>query len=182
MTEKDDPYVKLSSPFDSTCVICETEIKGNKGKLQDNGWNNFEIQAKRWQEIAIPSGDGKYIYTKLYDKIKNFDWAQEFAHLSYRTNLRTKVDIYAKRYAETEGDSESGMDISQNESTSSKISVKRKSIDQEKLCFVCQEKRNSDNFPLNQGGLRRCTEERAGNRIKGTLMQIWKFPYMFVFK
>ena len=49
----------------------------------------------------IPSGDGKDIYTKLY-KIKHFDWAQEFAHLSCRTNLRTKVAIYAKRYAETE--------------------------------------------------------------------------------
>ena len=42
--------------------------------------------------------------------------------------------------------------------------MKQKSI--EKLCFVCQEKRKSDNFPLNQGGLGRCTEERAGNRIK----------------
>ena len=166
MTEKDDPYLKLSSPFDSICVICETEIKGNKSKLQDNGWNNFKIQAKRWQEITIPSGDSKYIYTKLYDKIKNFDCAQGFAHLSCRTNLRTKVDIYAKRYAETEGDSESDRDISLNESTSLKISVKRKSIDKEKLCFVCQEKRKSDNFPLNQGGLGRCTEERAGNRIK----------------
>ena len=124
MTEKGDQYLKLSSPFDSICVICETEIKGNKSKLQDNGWNNFKIQAKRWQEITIPSGDSKYIYTKLYDKIKNFDCAQRFAHLSCRTNLRTKVDIYAKRYAETEGNSESDMDISLNESTSSKISVK----------------------------------------------------------
>ena len=35
-----------------------------------------------------------------------------------------------------------------------------------KSCFACQEKRKPDNFPLNQGGLRRCTEERAGNRIK----------------
>ena len=73
MTEKDDPYLKLSSPFDSICVICETEIKGNKSKLQDNGWNNFKIQAKRWQEITIPSRDSKYIYTKLYDKIKKFE-------------------------------------------------------------------------------------------------------------
>ena len=154
MTEKDDPYLKLSSPFDSISVICETEIKGNKSKLQDNGWNNFKIQAKRWQEITIPSGDSKYIYTKLYDKIKKFDCAQGFAHLSCRTNLRTKVDIYAKRYAETEGNSVSNMDISLNESTSSKILVKRKSIDKE------------NNFPLNQGGLGRCTEERAGNRIK----------------
>ena len=65
MTEKGDQYLKLSSPFDSICVICETEIKGNKSKLQDNGWNNFKIQAKRWQEITIPSGDSKYIYAKL---------------------------------------------------------------------------------------------------------------------
>ena len=61
----------------------------------------------------------KYIYTKLYDKIKKFDCTQGFAHLLCRTNLRTKVDIYAKRYAEAEDDSESGMDISLNESTSS---------------------------------------------------------------
>ena len=51
-------------------------------------------------------------------------------------------------------------------STSSKISVKRKSIDKEKLCFVCREKRMSDSFILNQGGLERCTEERAGNQTK----------------
>ena len=38
--------------------------------------------------------------------IKNFDCAQRFAHLSCRTNLRTKVDISAKRYAETEVKSE----------------------------------------------------------------------------
>ena len=158
MTEKVDPYLKLSSPFDSICVICKTEIKGNKSKPQGNGWNNFKIQAKRWQEITIPSGDSKYIYTRLYDNIKNFDCAQGFAHLSCRTNLTTKVDI--------EGNSESDMDISLNESTSSEISVKRKSIDKAKLCFVCQEKRKSDSFPLNQGGLGRCTEERAGNRIK----------------
>ena len=120
MTEKDNPYLKLSSPFDSICATCETEIKGNKSKLQDNGWNHFKIQAKRWEEITIPSGDSKYIYTKLYEKIKNFDCAQGFAHLPFCTNLRTKVDIYAKRYAETERNSES---------TSSKISVKRKSID-----------------------------------------------------
>ena len=89
------------------CVICETEIKGNKSKLQDNGWNNFKIQAKRWQEITIPSGDSKYIYTQLYDKIKIFDCAQGFPHLSCRTNLRTKVDIEAN--SETEGNSESGV-------------------------------------------------------------------------
>ena len=47
-----------------------------------------------------------------------------------------------------------------------KYQSNEKSINKEKLCFVCQEKRKSDNFPLNQGGLRRCTEERAGNRIK----------------
>ena len=29
-----------------------------------------------------------------------------------------------------------------------------------------KEKRKSDNFPLNQWGVGRCTEERAGNRIK----------------
>ena len=98
--------------------------------------------------------------------MKNFDCAQGFAHLSCHTNLRTKVDIIAKRYADTEGNSESDMGISLNESTSSNISVKRKSIDKEKLCFVCQEKRMSDNFRLNQGGLGRCTEERPGNRIK----------------
>ena len=86
--------------------------------------------------------------------------------MSCRTNLRTKVDIYTKRYAQTEGNSESDMDISLNESTSSKISVKRKSIDKDKLCFVSQEKRKSDTFRLNQGGLGRCTEERTGNRIK----------------
>ena len=96
MTEKADPYLKLSSPFDSICVICETEIKGNKSKLQDNGWNNFKIQAKRWQEITIPSGDSKYIYTKLYDKIKNFDCAQGFAHLSFRTNLEQKLTFMLK--------------------------------------------------------------------------------------
>ena len=33
MKEKADPYLKLSSPFDSICVICETELKGNKSKL-----------------------------------------------------------------------------------------------------------------------------------------------------
>ena len=27
MTEKDDPYLKLSSPFDSISVICETRSK-----------------------------------------------------------------------------------------------------------------------------------------------------------
>ena len=36
ISEKDDPYLKLSSPFDSIYVICETEIKGNKSKLQEN--------------------------------------------------------------------------------------------------------------------------------------------------
>ena len=145
MTERDDPYLKLSSPFDSICVICETEIKGNKSKLQDNGWNNFQIQVKRWQEIRIPSCDNKYIYTKLYDKRKKFfDCAQGFVHLSCCTNLRTKFDIYAKKHAETEGNSKSDMDISLNKSTSLKISAKRKSIDKEKLCFVCQEKRKTE--------------------------------------
>ena len=85
MTEKENPYLKLSSPFDSICG--ETEIKGNKSKLEHNGWNNFKIQAKRWHEMTIPSGDSKYIYTELYDKIKNFDYAQGFAHLSCCTNL-----------------------------------------------------------------------------------------------
>ena len=47
--------------FTSICVVCETEVKGNKSKLQDNSWNNFKTQAKRWQEITIPSGDSKYI-------------------------------------------------------------------------------------------------------------------------
>ena len=69
--------------------------------------------------------------------------------MSCRTNLRTKIDIYAKRYAETEGNSESNMGISLNESTSSKISIKQRSIDKGKFCFVCQKKRKSDNFPLN---------------------------------
>ena len=163
MTGKDDPYLKLSSSFDSICVICETEIKGNKSKLQDNSWNNFKIQAKRWQQITISSGDSKYIYTKLYDKIKNFDCAQEFAQLSCRTNLRTKVDIYAKRYAETEGDSESDMGISLNESTLSRISAKRKSIDKEKCVLFVKKNGSLIISPLTRVG--RCAEERAGNRI-----------------
>ena len=34
------------------------------------------------------------------------------------------------------------------------------------MSFVYQEKRKSDNFPLNQGELGKCTDERAGNRCK----------------
>ena len=49
MIEKHNPYLKLNSPFDSICVICKAEIKGSKSKLQDNGWNNFKIQAKRYK-------------------------------------------------------------------------------------------------------------------------------------
>ena len=96
-----------------TVFVFFARLRSKETNQNFNGWNNFKIKAKRWQEITIPSGDSKYIYTKLYDKIKNFDWAQGFAHLSYRAN------IYAKSYAEIEGDSESGMDISLNESTSS---------------------------------------------------------------
>ena len=92
-------------------------LRDRAQRKQIKTWNNFKIQTKRWQEIAIASGDSKYIYTKLYDKIKNFDCAQRFAHLPCHTNLRTKVVIYAERYAETEGDSEIDMDISLNEST-----------------------------------------------------------------
>ena len=79
-----------------TVFVFFARLRSKETNQNFNGWNNFKIKAKRWQEITIPSGDSKYIYTKLYDKIKNFDWAQGFAHLSYRTNLRTRVDIYAK--------------------------------------------------------------------------------------
>ena len=83
--------------------------------------------------------------------------------MSCRTNLRTKVDIYAKRYAETEGDSESDMGISLNESTLSKISAKRKSIDKEKcVLFV---KKNGSLIISHLTRVGRCAEERAGNRI-----------------
>ena len=141
MTEKDNPYLKLSSPFGSICVISKTKIKGNKLKPQGNGWKNLKIQAKRWQEITIPSGDSKYIYTQLYDKIKNFDCTQGFPHLSCRTNLRTKVDIEGN--SETEGNSESDMDISLNESASSKISVKRKNRLIRKSCVLFVKKNGS---------------------------------------
>ena len=52
MTGEDDPYLKLSSAFDSICVICKTEINGNKSKLQDNSWNNFGIILKTGKTMA----------------------------------------------------------------------------------------------------------------------------------
>ena len=61
MKEKADPHLKLSSSFDSICVICETEFKGNKSKLHGNGWNNFKIQAKRFQVVIANTYTQNYM-------------------------------------------------------------------------------------------------------------------------
>ena len=81
-----------------SCLIYEKGSVNEKGSLlKEKGWKTFLQQTKEWSEIAIPMTNGKYIYTKVFELIKDGTGANR-VHSQCRINFRTQRDKYRKRY------------------------------------------------------------------------------------
>ena len=97
--DSNEAVFPLRNPPDLSRLICERNFVNEKGSsLKEKGWETFVQQAKEWSEIAIPTTNEKYIYTKVFGFIKDGTGGSKIVHSQCRVNFRTKRDEFRKRY------------------------------------------------------------------------------------
>ena len=128
--------------------------------------NNIKEQAKDWSRLNFHFEDKIYPFTKVHEKTNPHEAANGKAHVSCRTCFKTHLERATKRYGfviETEP-SVAAVDSPEKDHCTSRRSVSQH-LTEKRLCFICNTKRVCENNPYYQGGIGRCTEERAANRL-----------------
>lgn len=162
-------YLNFMNPDGASCLLCEAVI-GNEKKTTfgDRGWDTLTEQARKWSILKIPPDDKSYAFTRVYKKIKDLQFATGFAHHTCRIKFRTKCELFQKRYGVIE-DVEESNESNDTEMVTSGSCNRRSigsSVKSKRICFICNEKRMSDDEnPYNQGGLARCCEDMSSKRI-----------------
>ena len=163
-------FISVQKEDDEKCLLCQCSIskKSKCTTFKDGGWLTLKEQAAQWSALNLLCEEKHYPLTKVNNKIKDTENAFGKAHVSCRTSFRTKIEWATSKYrVQQEGDGtepNQGEKIFHNNQGVSRRSVSRY-LTEKKLCFVCNSKRICDKNSYRQGGLGRCTEEKAAERL-----------------
>eukprot|EP00794_Sanderia_malayensis_P019707 gene19707-21653_t len=167
--DKSSSFLALNPDGEEKCLLCECILKKKEkaSLFKDEGWLNVQEQAKRWSKINVDSGDSKYPFTKVYERINN-NSAFGKAHTACRTSFRTKVENYEKKFGLVEDEEDNSVPDSSGESQKEDRVSRRFSsqhLKEKRLCFICNVKQSLDSNPYENGGLGRCERSKSANRL-----------------
>ena len=160
-------FLSLQNEDKEKCLLCEGALTTSSKctVFRNDGWVKLKEQAKDWSRLNVHFEDKIYPLIKVHEKINSKQDAYGKAHVSCRTSFRTHLERATKRY----GFVETEPNISTVDSPEKVPWVSRRSVGQhlaeKMLCFICNTKRICETSPYNQGGIGRCTEERAANKL-----------------
>ena len=167
------PFLSPNKPAGSTgvvCFACGNFIKGTQksSTIQEEGLVKFKEKAKEWERINIPPDVTEHNYTLVAAKLKGKTENENVVlHANCRsTFLGSKIERFKNKYKID--DSSKAKAVKEPKlkcpahATRTNIGTV-KSL--EKECFVCNDKRNCDDNPYNEGGLVRVATKETAAKI-----------------
>eukprot|EP00794_Sanderia_malayensis_P017234 gene17234-18955_t len=168
------PFLSIEDEQQHTCLLCESLItrKCKYSTFKADGWPSVKDQAKKWSQLNIPGGQKAFPFTKVFKKIENQESPFGQAHINCRASFRTQIEKCLKRYGNMQSKKEQSVEeVSEcsEEPECSNSGISRRSTSQylfeKRLCFICNTRRVCDDKASWEGGLGRCSEERAAKKI-----------------
>ena len=169
----------LASHAEGTmCLLCKKVI-GDKEKsvtFGSSGLSTIKEKASVWANLQVPDDDEPYHeFTCVQDRLTNVTTTTFQAHSTCRVMFGTRLERKQKQYAvtlDTGVDMHTDMDIEsdtkeveQDEKHNERRSSGRIVNKTNYMCFICNNKTNADTKPYADGGLGRCSEDRAFHKL-----------------
>ena len=156
------------------CLFCDKKItKAEKTNRIQQGWEKIQELAKEWKVLQIPVDDKMHHFTKLYDKIVDQREPFGVVHANCRIIFRNNKDRFITKYGEildSENKPQHEEKIPEELGRNSYLlkpllRSEHVGLNSKFLCFICNDQRQSDNNPYGEGGLARCSQKDAANKI-----------------
>eukprot|EP00795_Rhopilema_esculentum_P000574 gene574-10262_t len=158
------------------CLICSNEFKqkdiGNS--LTNTGWKKFKENAEKWSNIDIPFSESTHRFTEVFPKIRSLDDPFGKVHKSCRAVFENNSDRFKQKYGLVNDSSDPCEDSVINGNDDSTVPSPRKRVTRSRQkgslrkekCFICNEEKGTDLLKgYNQGGIGRCSDTNAANKI-----------------
>lgn len=165
-------FLSLESSHEEKCLLCNSSIsvKDVSKSLSQKDWDNLKRLAKDWSCIEISPTHKYFAFCYVHTRIIDVNEAFGRTHKNCSIIFGTKIESFKKRYGETtstergNGDEEKDTEGSGNDFKyrKSQRETKRK----KKVCFICDEVRDSDINPYHQAGIGRCEQEQSRKKIQ----------------
>ena len=174
-----NPYLQFDGPGINRCILCDLLIDDkDKKAIQSIAFDPIQKNARLWSKIdkrvciEQPYKAFREASLRLPQCFTETLYTHKGCIVSFRSRLKTK-QLQSAKLEENDAlcdDQESRKSYSDDESLVSTSRKKRTKLLREKRteksCLICNERSNDDALPYKDGGLARCSEEKAALKLK----------------
>lgn len=174
-----------SSPFltqhSKRCPLCNCALaEKEKKSVNEVGFDSIRATAELWSQIdeRVCKDNPYRSFREVCLRLPNEFDGTFYIHKSCAITFRNKIKIkqaQSKKLKEQFHQCDDHITVDIGESVQSTSEECRKRLLREKsikrLCFVCNIKTSADDETYNHGGLARCSEQTAADRLKHYLAQ-----------
>ncbi len=171
-----NPYLKTHDPY--RCILCNLFVEDkDKKAIQSVAFDTIQKNAALWSKIdkrvcnEQPSKAFREASLRLPQSFTETLYTHKGCAVSFRSRLKTK-ELQSTKLEESDAtydDQDSRKSGSDDESFSTSGKKRTKILREkrtEKSCLICNERSSDDALPYNDGGLARCSEEKAALKLK----------------
>lgn len=172
------PFLAARPRQASQCLLCNEEIADDEKKqsIGKSGLNTIRANADRWAAIRVPECDKPYHeFSFVNERITTKCGETLEAHPTCRVKFRNHLERKEKEHGQQHSTAvEMDKDIMLDEPTTAENSSRQnrrlssRNVELMKsnfLCFICNAKTLKDKNPYSEGGLGRCSEYRAFEKL-----------------
>ncbi len=174
-----NPYLQTDDPGTLRCILCDLFIASKvKKAIQAAAFDSIQRNADLWSKIdkrvcvEQPYKAFREALSRLPQRFTDTLYSHKGCAVSFRSRLKTK-ELQSARLKNSDGtndDEEAHTSDCVDESSLPNSGKKRAKISREKRteksCSICNERLSDDALPYNDGGLARCSEEKAALKLK----------------
>lgn len=160
------PLLSQGASEGELCVLCNSCIKANENfsKVAKDGLKRYQELAERWSRIdSSLSACSKPPYAEFLLAAPRLSAVNRdiIIHNSCRINFQTRLNRIEGQCSKRQP---SGATPSSDVTSAIPYRVRRGSLQQKQICFVCNTVTPNDENAYNDGGIGRCSEDNA--RVK----------------
>ena len=172
-----EPFLSPDIVPNIVCFLCKKTCKEKERVNYPTfkGWVEFVDKSRRWSERNISIDDPLFHYGAIFDRVKEIDHDDVLdfvqngnckSHSKCRINFINRITRYEMKYPRK--NITPNQDVSENTDNISDPTINcrtPRTFQEKKICFVCNEVRDSDTNVWKEGGLARCERESAQSTL-----------------
>ena len=169
------PYLRLDTGELEKCLLCDKTIQEKEPKqtVCSAGLETIKEKVERWSQVQILSKDRPYhefaYVSKRLETAKCPINVHTKCRINFRTHLDRKVQQYGIQLEKRDGSKTAAQGVSTESVTGTKRRSNRLPGHAKFICFICNTISEADRKPFSEGGLGKCSEERAYNKLEESM-------------